>query len=317
MAFYRPTRWQRPLALALLVALAALPFVLEAFDQAFYIGLATRVLIFALAASSLNLVLGFGGMVSLGHAAFFGIGAYVAAICQQAGINEALVAFPAAMAAAGLFALAVGAVSLRTRGVYFIMITLAFAQMVYYLFISARTWGGDDGLPLAGRMTLAGISLAGDRALFFAALAALTAAMVLFARLVDARFGRTLQAIRENETRMEALGYPAFRYRLVAFALGGAFAGLAGALLANLTGLASPNLLQWTQSGTLLVMVIIGGVGTLWGGVVGAALLLGLEEVLVGVTEHWHIILGLLLLAVVLFAPKGVTALFAAKGGGR
>ena len=317
MAFYRPARWQRLLAFVLLPLLAALPLALEAADQGFYIGFATRVLIFALAASSLNLVLGFGGMVSLGHAAFFGIGAYVAAICQQAGINEALIAFPAAMAAAGIFALGVGAVSLRTRGVYFIMITLAFAQMVYYLFISARAWGGDDGLPLAGRMTLAGITLASDRALYFAALAALTAAMVLFARLADARFGRTLQAIRENETRMEALGYPVFRYRLVAFALGGACAGLAGALLANLTGLASPNLLQWTQSGTLLVMVIIGGVGTLWGGVVGAVVLLGLEELLVGVTEHWHIVLGLMLLAVVLFAPKGVAALFAGKGGGR
>ena len=310
MAFYRPARWQKPLSLALLVAALALPGVLTALGQEFYIGFATRVLIFALAASSLNLVLGFGGMVSLGHAAFLGAGAYVAAICQQAGINEALLAFPAAMAAAGLFALAVGAVSLRTRGVYFIMITLAFAQMAFYLFVSARNWGGDDGLPLSGRMTLAGFSLADDSALFFAALGALTAGIYLFGRLADARFGRTLQAIRENETRMEALGYPVFRYRLVAFALGGMVAGLAGALFANLTGLASPNLLQWTQSGTLLVMVIIGGVGYLYGGVVGAVVLLGLEETLVGVTEHWHIVLGLLLLAVVLFAPKGVAALF-------
>lgn len=315
MAFYRPPHWQRPLALGLFVALVALPSVLEAFDQSFYIGFATRLLIFALAASSLNLVLGFGGMVSLGHAAFFGIGAYVAAICQQAGVNEALLVFPAAMTVAGLFALAVGAVSLRTRGVYFIMITLAFAQMVYYLFVSARAWGGDDGLPLAGRMTLAGFSLAGDRPLFFASLAALTATMLFFGRLAQARFGRTLQAIRENETRMEALGYPVFRYRLAAFALGGAIAGLAGALLANLTGLASPGLLQWMQSGTLLVMVIIGGVGTLWGGVVGATVLLGLEEALAGVTEHWHIVLGLLLLGVVLFAPRGVAALFGRRDG--
>jgi branched-chain amino acid transport system permease protein len=315
VAFYRPARWQRPATLACLVGLLALPAVLTALGQEFYIGFATRVLIFALAASSLNLVLGFGGMVSLGHAAFFGIGAYAAAICQQAGINEALIAFPAAMAAAGLFALAVGAVSLRTRGVYFIMITLAFAQMVFYLFVSARAWGGDDGLPLAGRMTLAGFSLAGDSALFFASLAALTAAMLLFGRLAQARFGRTLQAIRENETRMEALGYPVFRYRLVAFALGGAVAGLAGALLANLTGLASPNLLQWTQSGTLLVMVIIGGVGALYGGVVGAAVLLGLEEVLAGLIGHWHIALGLLLLGIVLFAPRGVAALLGGRRG--
>lgn len=310
MAFYRPASWQKPLSLLLLCAALALPSTLAAFGQEFYIGFATRVLIFALAASSLNLVLGFGGMVSLGHAAFLGAGAYASAICQQAGINEALIAFPVAMGVAGLFALAVGAISLRTRGVYFIMITLAFAQMAYYLFVSARSWGGDDGLPLSGRMTLAGFSLADDAALFHAALALLALAMLLFGRLAEARFGRTLQAIRENETRMEALGYPVFRYRLVAFALGGAVAGLAGALLANLTGLASPNLLQWTQSGTLLVMVIIGGVGYLYGGVLGAAVLLLLEETLVGFTEHWHIVLGLLLLAVVLFAPRGVAALF-------
>lgn len=315
MAFYQPAAWQKPLALTLIAAGLALPEVLSAFDQAFYIGFATRILIFALAASSLNLVLGFGGMVSLGHAAFLGAGAYTAAICQQAGINEALLAWPAAMAVAGLLALLVGAISLRTRGVYFIMITLAFAQMAYYLFVSARSWGGDDGLPLSGRMSLAGFSLNDDRALFFAALGALTIAMLLFGRLAEARFGRVLQAIRENETRMEALGYPVFTYRLVAFALGGAFAGLAGALLANLTGLASPNLLQWTQSGTLLVMVIIGGVGYLHGGVIGALALLGLEEILVGFTEHWHIVLGLLLLGVVLFAPQGLAALFGKRRG--
>jgi branched-chain amino acid transport system permease protein len=310
MAFYRPAPYQKPLAIVLLLAALALPSVLSVFGQEFYVGFATRVLIFALAASSLNLVLGFGGMFSLGHAAFFGAGAYVAAICMQAGISDALLAFPLAMLAAGLLALLVGALSLRTRGVYFIMITLAFAQMAYYLFVSARAWGGDDGLPLVGRMTLGGLSLSSDNALFFTALSALTAAIVFLGRLADARFGRTIQAIRENETRMEALGYPVFRYRLVCFALGGALAGLAGALLANLTGLASPNLLQWMQSGTLLVMVIIGGVGYLYGGVVGAVVLLCLEEVLSGFTLHWHIGLGFLLLGIVLFAPKGVAALF-------
>jgi branched-chain amino acid transport system permease protein len=313
MAFYRPAAYQKPVAIALLLALLALPSVLTHFDQAFYIGFATRVLIFALAASSLNLVIGFGGLFSLGHAAFFGAGAYIAAICLQAGISEALLAFPLAMLASGLFALLVGAISLRTRGVYFIMSTLAFAQMAYYLFISARAWGGDDGLALAQRMSFAGFSLATDSALFYATLAALTATMLFLGRLANARFGRVIQAIRDNETRMEALGYPVFRYRLLCFALGGALAGLAGALLANLTGLASPNLLQWMQSGTLLVMVIIGGVGYLYGGVVGAVILLVLEEVLVGFTEHWHLALGLLLLGVVLFAPKGVAALFGKK----
>lgn len=313
MSFYHPPRWQHPASLLTLLALLALPAALTAFDQAYYIGFATRILIFALAASSLNLVLGFGGMVSLGHAAFWGMGAYVAALCQQAGINEALLALPLAMAATGGFAALVGWISLRTRGVYFIMITLAFAQMLYYLFVSTALLGGDDGLPMFERMQLGGYSLADDSALFFAALGALTVSMLLFGRLAQARFGRTLQAIRENETRMEALGYPVFRYRLVCFVLGGAFAGLAGALLTNLTGLASPNLLQWTQSGTLLVMVIIGGVGYLYGGAVGALVLLMLEEVLVGYFAHWHIVLGVLLLAIVLFAPKGVAAVL----GGR
>jgi len=310
MASHRPARWQFVAPVVILAMLLALPTLLEALDQAYYTGFATRVLIFALAASSLNLVLGFGGMVSLGHAAFFGVGAYVAAICYDAGISEGLLVLPLAMAVAGLFALAVGAISLRTRGVYFIMITLAFAQMTYYLFISARAWGGDDGLPIYERMQFAGLSLAGDNALYYLALGALSLCMLLFARLARARFGHTIQAIRDNETRMEALGYPVFRYRLVCFALGGAVAGLAGALLANLTGMASPNLLQWTQSGTLLVMVIIGGVGYLWGGIVGAVVLLLLEEFLLAWFEHWHIVLGLLLIGIVLFAPRGVAALF-------
>jgi branched-chain amino acid transport system permease protein len=315
MAFYRPAPYQKPLAIVLLLAMLVLPNVLTLFGQEFYIGFATRILIFALAASSLNLVLGFGGMFSLGHAAFFGTGAYVAAICMGNGINDALLVFPLAMGVAGLFALLVGAISLRTRGVYFIMITLAFGQMAYYLFVSARAWGGDDGLPLVGRLNFAGVSLNDDTAFFYAAFACLALSIVFMGRLADARFGRVIQAIRENETRMEALGYPVFRYRLICFALGGALAGLAGALLANLTGLASPNLLQWMQSGTLLVMVIIGGVGYLYGGLVGALVLLCLEEVLAGFTLHWHIGLGLLLLAIVLFAPKGVAALFGKHHG--
>ena len=315
MAFYRPASWQRSLTIVLLTLLLGLPTLLNSLEQTFYIGFATRVLIFALAATSLNLVLGFGGMVSLGHAAFFGAGAYIAAICQQARLSEALLALPLAMLGAGLLALLIGAISLRTRGVYFIMITLAFAQMVYYLFISARAWGGDDGLPLYERMRFAGFRLANDASLYYLALGSLAVVMLLLGRLAEARFGRTIQAIRENETRMEALGYPVFRHRLVCFALGGALAGLAGALLANLTGLASPALLQWTQSGTLLVMVIIGGVGYLYGGVVGAVVLLLLEEVLLGYFAHWHIVLGLLLLAIVLFAPKGVAALFGRSRG--
>ena len=292
--------------------LALYPFVAGSYG----LDLVTKIMVYAIFALSLELLVGATGLVCFGHAAFFGIGAYAAVLLSpESDAGQLLWLLPACVGAAAAYALFMGALSLRTQGVYFIMVTLAFAQMAYYLFVSARSWGGDDGLPLSGRMTLAGFSLADDAALFHTALALLALAMLLFGRLAQARFGRTLQAIRENETRMEALGYPVFRYRLVAFALGGAVAGLAGALLANLTGLASPNLLQWTQSGTLLVMVIIGGVGYLYGGVLGAAVLLLLEETLVGFTEHWHIVLGLLLLAVVLFAPKGVAALFGKRRG--
>ena len=210
----------------------------------------------------------------------------------------------------------VGAISLRTRGVYFIMITLAFAQMAYYLFVSARAWGVTTACRAERPDAVCRHHYASDdQTLYFVAFSAFTAAMLLFGRLADARFGRTLQAIRENETRMAALGYPVFRYRLLRLRARRCLRRAGGALLANLTGLASPNLLQWTQSGTLLVMVIIGGVGYLYGGVVGAVVLLLLEESLVGVTEHWHIILGLLLLAVVLSPPGALPALFGKRHG--
>jgi branched-chain amino acid transport system permease protein len=192
MAFYRPATYQKAVALALLLALVALPYVLNASGQEFYMGFAMRILIFALAATSLNLVLGFGGIFSLGHAAFFGAGAYVVAFCMGNGISEALIGFPLAMIVAGLLALLVGALSLRTRGVYFIMITLAFAQMIYCLFISARILGGDDGLALAGRMNLAGFSLGSDSALFYEALGCLVLSLIFLGRLTDARFGRVI-----------------------------------------------------------------------------------------------------------------------------
>ena len=313
MAFYRPASWQKPLSLLLLCAALALPSALTAFGQEFYIGFATRVLIFALAASSLNLVLGFGGMVSLGHAAFLGAGAYAAAICQQAGINEALLAFPAAMGIAGLFALVVGAISLRTRGVYFIMITLAFAQMLFYVFISLKEFGGDDGLPLARRSPLWTLRMADDTVFYYFVLAILAVSLILLARLRDSRFGRVLRGIKDNETRMESLGYATFRFKLTAFVIAGTLAGLAGALMANQNGFVSPNMLHWDQSGTVLVMVILGGLGSLWGGLAGAVVFMVLEEVLTGFTSHWQIILGLILLGVVFFAPKGIAGLFARK----
>lgn len=295
---------------AAVLAMVLLPAWTAHADQPFYLVLATRLLIFALAATSLNLVLGFAGMISFGHAAYIGVGAYAVAILMKYGIASAWVAFPVAMLASSLLAALVGIVSLRTRGVYFIMITLAFAQMAYYLFVSLQAFGGDDGLLMSARSSLGlGIDLESDELLY--ATTALLAALGFAAchRLVNSRFGRALQGIRENETRMEALGYPTFRIKLLAFTIAGALAGLAGALLANLNTAANPMMMHWSQSGILMVMVIVGGVGYLWGGVLGAVALLLLEEILSAYTIHWQFGLGAILLAIVLIAPQGLAGL--------
>ncbi len=267
-----------------------------------------RILIFAIAATSLNFILGYGGMVSLGHAAFFGVGAYTVGVLATEGVVSAWIAWPASIAVAAMAAVAIGAISLRTRGVYFIMITLAFAQMVYYVAVGLKRYGGDDGLNLPAKSTLGfGIDLGNDIAFYNVVLAILVAVLVAFDRVLDARFGRALIGIRENEGRMESLGYPTFRFRLTAFAVAGGIAGLAGALFANHNLFVSPSVLHWTQSATFVVMVILGGIGYRYGGVLGALVLLLLEEILAAYTEFWHLPLGVLLLAVVFLAPNGLS----------
>lgn len=301
-------------ATVVLLFLLALPWFANAFDQTFYMTFATRIMIFALAATSLNLVLGFGGLVAFGHAGFFGIGAYTIAILMDMGTSSAWIAWPAAVAISAACALIIGLISLRTRGVYFIMITLSFAQMLYYIFQSLTAFGGDDGMSLPGRSTLTlGLDLSSDVSFYYVVLFISVAVMFAMQRAVNARFGRVLQSIRENESRMESIGYPVFRFKLVAFTLSGALAGLAGALVANQNGFISPNLMLWTQSGTLMVMVIMGGVGYLYGGVFGAAALLILEEMLSNYTIHWQLPLGAILLVVVLFAQTGIAGLFNRK----
>jgi len=306
----------------LLVALvaAAFPWAMHALGQDFYTSFATRVLIYAMAAASLNLVLGYGGMVSFGHAAFFGAGAYIVAILAAEGITSLWIAWPVAVAVAALAALVIGAISLRTRGVYFIMITLAFAQMMYYVFVSLKAYGGDDGLSLPGRSSIGlGVSLSNDFVWYYIVLALLALVLFLLHRLLHARFGRVIEAIRENETRATAIGYPVYRYQLLCFVISGAVAGLAGALIVNQTSYAGPTLLHWVQSGTLMIMVILGGVGRFWGGPIGAAVLLVLEEVfsaspLLGpYALHWQLPVGLILLAVVLFAPQGLAGALAKR----
>jgi branched-chain amino acid transport system permease protein len=302
-----------------LILVLLFPLVMHALDQHFYIAFATRVLIYAMAAASLNLVLGYGGMVSFGHAAFFGAGAYVVGIFAAEGVRSLWIAWPAAILVAALAALLIGAISLRTRGVYFIMITLAFAQMMYYVFVSMKAYGGDDGLSMPGRSSGLGLELRNDFVWYYLVLALLLVILYLLLRLLGSRFGRVIAAIRENETRATAIGYPVYRYQLLCFVISGAIAGLAGALIANQTSYVGPALLHWVQSGTLMIMVILGGVGRFWGGPVGAAVLLALEELFSGspllgaYALHWQLPVGIILLAVVLFAPRGISGAFAQK----
>ena len=308
--------WRRHGWLLLALALAlAWPKLAAAIGQDFYVSFVSRALIWALLASSLNLLVGIGGMVSLGHAAFFGAGAYVVGILavEAPGWPSALLAWPLALAVNALLACLTGAICLRTRGVYFIMITLAFAQMLFYVFTSLTAYGGDDGLSLVRRSTLPGLDMASDAQFYYAVLALLAACLYALHRLKGSRFGQVLAGIKDNEARMESLGYATFRFKLVAYTLSGGFAGLAGALMANQNGFVSPNMMAWEQSGIALVMVILGGLGSLWGGLAGALLLLVLEELLSAFVPHWQIVLGLILLGVVFFAPRGIAGLFAGK----
>lgn len=307
----RPHGW----VIAVCIAGLAFPGLATMVGQEFYISFASRVLVWALLASSLNLLVGMGGMVSMGHAAFFGFGAYVVGIIalDAPQLSGALIVLPLAMAATAVLALLIGAISLRTRGVYFIMITLAFAQMLFFIFISLKGYGGDDGMTIAKRSPLAGLNMASDTVFYYLVVALFAVCLYALSRLRDSRFGRVLRGIKNNETRMESLGYATFRYKLTAFVIAGTLGGLAGALMANQNGFVSPNMLNWDLSGGVLVMIILGGLGSLWGGLVGAAVFLVLEEVLTVFTPHWQIALGLILLGVVFYAPKGIAGIFARK----
>lgn len=313
---------RRTWPLIAIVALLLWPQVAASLGLEFYVALASRILILTILATSLNLLVGLCGLVSLGHAAFFGAGAYAVAIAAVewpgasgawwAG-DSAWLAWPLAMATSALLALVIGAVSVRTRGAYFIMITLAFAQMVYYVFVSLKKYGGDDGLSLPRRSRIPGLDLGNDTTFYYVVLLLTALMLVLFARLVHSRLGTVLRAIKDNEVRAESVGFACYRYKLAAFVMAGAGAGLAGALMANQNSFVSPNMMHWEQSGVALVMVILGGVGQPWGALVGAAIFLLLEELLSAFTQRWQIGLGLVLLLVVFFAPRGVAGLFAGR----
>ncbi|MGB3225102.1 MAG: branched-chain amino acid ABC transporter permease [Desulforhopalus sp.] len=307
-----------------------LPLLAQVTDDPYLLSLGSRILIYALAAVSLDLLLGYSGMVSLGHAAFVGIGAYVAGIFHfhsfdatpifsspflLNGSENGLLVLPLAILTAAFAAFVIGALSLRTTGMHFIMITLAFAQMLYYFFVSLEKYGGDDGLSLYSRNTFPGLDLSNDLHFYYLCLGALCLFLFFTCRLVNSRFGLIIRGAGNNDRKIKALGIHSNNYKLVTFMIAGGGAGLAGALLANQTEYVSPGLMHWTLSGELMVMVLLGGLGTLFGPVLGAAVFLLLEEGLAMHTEHWMVYMGPILILAVIFAKRGLFGLLAGGNG--
>jgi len=294
----------------LVALLLALPPVVAALKEPFYLDLARKVMIFAIAAASLNLILGYGGMVSFGHAAYLGVGGYAVGIFAFYGITNGWLQWAVAIGASALVALAIGAVSVRTSGIYFIMITLAFTQMLYYLGISIEEYGGDDGMRIKARSDFSGLIDLGDpTAFYYLTLVLMLACLYLVHRLSNSRFGMVLRAAKSNEPRSRAVGFSPYPYRLTAFVIAGAMCGLAGALFVNHTAFITPEFMHWTRSGEIMFMVILGGMATTAGPLLGALALLVVETLLAGWTEHWQVILGPLLVLSVLFFRRGLAGL--------
>jgi len=309
-------RSQTP-AVFLFAGLALFPLAAHYGPQTYLLALGARALIVALAALSLDFLVGQAALVSFGHAAYIGVGAYAVALTSMAGIDDLLVQALAAVVAAALFAALTGYVSLRARGVYYIMSTLAFGQMLYFLFVSLSILGGDDGYTLSNRSRLFGKPcLTSDFTFYYLCLAVLALAYLLFVRIAGSRFGRVLSAIRQNPLRAGALGYRRFRFQLAACVIAGAVAAVAGTLLANQSEFVAPAFMSWQRSGELLVMTILGGVGSLWGAVLGAIVYLTLEEALSLLTDQTHLLLGPLLVAVAIFGRRGLAGALTPKAAG-
>jgi len=302
-----------------LAALALLPAFAAYTDNSFYLDVGTRLVILAMAAVSLNLILGNGGMISLGHAGFVGIGSYAVGIPAYHGVQDGLIHFPLAIAAAALFALITGAICLRTKGVNFIMITMAFSQMAFFGFVSIEEYGGDDGLVIEMRSQFGDwIDLENNVTLFYLSFLSLLAVIYLVHRIVNSRFGMVIAGAKGNERRMQSIGFNTYRYQLVGYVIAGTICGYAGALLGNFTSFIAPEMMDWSRSGEMIFMVVLGGSGTLFGPVLGAAAFLLLEEYLSplldfflyeGAGIYWHFSFGIILILVVLFAKGGISGL--------
>ena len=315
---------RRLFAALVLVGLGLVPVLAAALNQPFYVTLFTRILVFAIAAVGLNLILGYGALVSFGHAMYMGLGAYAVGLLAHHGIGNGWVHLAAALAAGTVVAAAVGTICLRTSGMAFIMITLAFAQMMFFLFVSLKEYGGDDGLPVAARSDFGLFSLAHNVVLYYVTYGVLLAVLLFMWRLVHARFGMVLRGCKVNERRMAALGFPTLRYKLAAYVISALICVLAGMLLANLTKFVSPSYMAWSVSGELIVMIVLGGMGTLIGPVVGATAFLMLEELLSSlklgievvdklINQHWLGLIGLFVIAVVLVMKQGLYGRFVAR----
>ncbi|MGM4887104.1 branched-chain amino acid ABC transporter permease [Tardiphaga sp. 20_F10_N6_6] len=315
-ALATPLRTSRAYVLPLIVfaIFALVPLSVLWGSQSFILALVTRIMILALAAMSLDLLIGYGAMISFGHAAYVGLGAYSVAILSSHGITDGFIQLAVALGVSLIFALFTGAISLRTKGVYFIMITLAFGQMLFFLGTSLAAYGGDDGLTLASRSMFFGSKfLKNDVAMYYVAFGVLLGAYLLLRAIVASRFGRVLRGIRENPVRMEAIGFAPYRYQLTAYVIAGMIAGVSGFLLANQTEFVSPAYTAWQRSGDLIFVLVLGGLGSLHGAIIGAAVFSLLADILSHYTENWALIFGPILILVVLYARGGITGLFGSK----
>jgi branched-chain amino acid transport system permease protein len=312
-----------------LALLVVCPLIAYFIEEPFYITLLTKVAILSLAGVGLNLALGLGGLVSFGHAAFFGIGGYVAGIMASHSLNEELMfswfgtdffgstnmlfIWPLALICSAIVALLIGYFSLRTKGVYFIMITLAFAQMIYYFAIAWPAYGGEDGLSIYVRNEFLGLNTQEPLIFYVICFSLLLISLLLVSTLSRSHFGAALQAARQNEERLAAVGIKPFGIQLTAFVISAMITALAGALFADLNRFVSPDMLSWHTSGEIMIFVILGGVGRLAGPIIGAGMFIVFEYYLGGLTEHWLLFLGIALLSIVLFARGGIVGLIAGE----
>lgn len=303
--------------LAIFAVIALMPVLGPALGQPFYVDVFTRVMIWGIAAVSLNLILGYGGMISFGHAAYLGIAGYTIGIMSEAGIDNGFLQWPLALAVSGLAALIIGAICLRTRGLYFIMITLAFGQMIFFLGVSSDRYGSNDGLPIYARSEFgvggAELNLGNGTLFYYVTFAFLLLSIYVVHRIVNSRFGMVIRGSKSNEARMNAIGVSTYRYKLTAFVIAGVMCGLAGVLSANFERFISPDTMDWPRSGEMIFMVVLGGMGSLFGPVLGAAAFLLVSEILSNITEAWNLIFGPFLILVVLFARGGINGLLGSR----